>query len=95
MSYYLAHKKVGMGFHEQPLYFEATVENLCAFIATRKLSENFIITDAGDNLVLTTMGMFIDKCPDKQFLVEQLHPIIIPFQTGEKEIPTVIFKNED
>lgn len=94
MCYYLAYKMLEMGNHEAPIYIEKTTENLCAFIATRKLNENYTITDTWDNLVLTTMGSFIDICPDSKLLIEKLHPTIIPFQTGEKEIPAVKIINE-
>lgn len=76
---------------------EGDTENLAAFVASRNPDPNsrYIVTDVGDTTVLTTIGNFIDVCADKEFLVNELQPAIIPMQLGTAEIPEVRYIDEE
>lgn len=54
-------------------------------------SEKVKVVNRQDQLVLTTMGCFLDHVPDQQWLRESLLPELIPLQTGEKEVEPTVF----
>ena len=46
---------------------------------------SIIITDELDRALLAGFGGFIHTCEDKEFLLNELQPAIIPIQKCEKE----------
>lgn len=76
------------GRHDGGKRIEGTVENLSAYIASINSSKKVTVTDTGDNLILNTIGNFIDRCVDKN-LLSQLLPVLTPYQMGVTEIPKV------
>lgn len=44
-----------------------------------------MFTNTGDNEEITTMFGFIDQCQDKEFLQNELLPVLIPMQQGDIE----------
>jgi len=76
--------------------FEGSPENISNFILTHSLNR-IVMTDIGDTFVLSSsVGGFLDRVQDQKFLVEKLHPVIIPKQQGEVEVvPIQFLLNED
>ena len=76
--------------------FEGSPENISNFILTHS-SNRVVMTDIGDNFVLSSsVGGFLDRVQDQKFLVDELHPVIIPKQQGEVEVvPIEFLLNED
>jgi len=76
--------------------FEGSPENISNFILTHNLNR-IVMTDIGDTFVLSSsIGGFLDRVQDQKFLVEKLHPVIIPKQQGEVEVvPIQFLLNED
>lgn len=64
--------------------FQGTPENIAHFIGSRPCADKMIITDIVDRPVLSTIGYFIDKCPDQE-LLDEVKKTLIPIQTGESE----------
>ena len=69
--------------------FHNTPENIASFIGSRPFVDQMILTTPMDELIMNTMGNFIDQCPDKE-LLEQVKETLIPIQLGEAE-PQPIF----
>ena len=65
-------------------WFERSPSNIANFIMRHSNVREIILTDTMDNLILNTMGEFIDRCPD-QALLQQILPHLIPMQLGEAE----------
>jgi hypothetical protein len=72
----------GKNSYKQIIEFEGDVENLAAFIVSRDFRTEYTVTDGFDNLVLTTNGKFVQTCPDKNFLQNELLPVLITYQKG-------------
>lgn len=69
-------------------WFEKSPTNIANFIMQHKDVQEIILTDTMENLVLNTIGEFIDRCSDQVLLLEiLLH--LIPMQLGEDE-PQII-----
>ncbi len=83
-----AYKILEDGYHEAPIALLDTPENICAFVASREPLDRYVITDIGDNFILSSMGSFLDRVNENVDL-QELHRIIIPMQMGEAEIPEV------
>lgn len=67
--------------------FEQTTENIANYVANLLPSDNIkLVETLTDNLVLTTMGNFIDYVPDKHWFTLTLSPIILPKQLGSSPI---------
>lgn len=64
--------------------FQYTPENIASFLGSRPDASAIIVTDVADQLILRTVGNFIDECPDKA-LLEKIKKYLIPIQTGEAE----------
>lgn len=64
--------------------FRNTPENIASFIGSRPAVDQMILTDRMDELIMDTIGNFIDHCPDK-VLLEEVKNILIPIQLGEVE----------
>lgn len=63
-----------------------TPEQISAFIMEYGVAGNITITDSLDIAVITTFGTLLNRCSDQEYLLKHLRPILIPLQTGEKEI---------
>ena len=59
---------------------EITPEAITAFICSHGLDGDITITDPMDRLVLDTFGLYINCCPDQDFLKGDLLPVLIPAQ---------------
>lgn len=59
-----------------------TCEQIASMIVLTKESPRIVITDAGNNMILDTIGGFIDTCYDMDYL-EELLKVLIPMQEGE------------
>ena len=86
--YVYAYKMLKDGYHEAPIAIVDTPKNICAFVASREPLDSYILTDIGDNFILSTMGSFLDRVNETVDL-QELHRIIIPMQMGDTEIPEV------
>ena len=62
--------------------FQGTPENIAYFIGSRPYVDEMIITDAVDWPILSTIGYFIDKCPDQE-LLDEIKKTLAPIQKGE------------
>lgn len=70
------------------VFFEATPENIAAFLAQHPWAERAAIVTADEKCTLLTARMgFIDVCPDQTFLTEQLLPIYAGIQMGKIPAP--------
>lgn len=83
-----AYKMLENGYHESSIALLDTPENICAFVASREPLDRYVITDIGDNFILSSMGSFLDRVNENVNL-QELHSIIIPMQMGEADIPEV------
>lgn len=73
----------------EELWFEGTPENIASFIALRPCAHHMILTDRLDSFVLSTIGYFIDTCPDQEFC-GRIKELLIPMQMGI-ETPATVF----
>jgi len=64
--------------------FEHSPSNIANFIMRYSDAREIILTDMLDNLILNTIGNFIDRCPDQNLLPQILKPFI-PMQMGRKK----------
>jgi hypothetical protein len=65
-------------------WFENTASNIANFIMHHTDAREIILTDVMDNLILNTIGEFIDRCPD-QAQLQQILPYLIPMQQRETQ----------
>lgn len=83
----------GFVYHQdeqrEELWFDGTPENIASFIALRPCAHHMIMTDRLDNFILSTIGNFIDTCPDQQ-LCHRIKEHLIPMQMGMKA-PAAVF----
>lgn len=63
--------------------FEATAQNIASFIVMNKKSSGILIETLDGLPLLTAVYGFIDKCYDQKYLLDELHPLIIPMQTDK------------
>ncbi len=64
--------------------FEHSPSNIANFIMLHGKAREIILTDMLDNLILNTIGNFIDRCPD-QTLLPRILEHLIPMQTGQRK----------
>lgn len=82
------------GQYKQEYYFDDTPENIANFI-TQNNSNACTITDEADNLILkSTVGGFVDVCPNQHYLQTKLIPVLIPLQLGDSEPVEIDFYND-
>ena len=67
------------------VYMKPTAKNIANFIMKNDIA-SIIITDEMDLPVVTAECGFIYTCRDRDFLINELQPAIIPIQTGEKPV---------
>lgn len=56
--------------------FEEKAEYMASFIMMHSGANRIIITDSMDCLILNTIGIYIDRCPDKDLLKAVLKTLI-------------------
>lgn len=79
------------GMYDKKHYFEDTPENIASFITQHQFNK-CTITDTADTLILTSsVGGFIDQCPNHSYLQNELLPVLIPIQTGDVEPKKIEF----
>ena len=69
-------------------YLVPTAENIANFIMSNSTSEVMITDELGVSFVEANCGL-LNYCRDREFLLYDLHPAIIPLQTGEKKVGKV------
>lgn len=84
-------------FHEgdrREYLFEHTPSNIANFIMQHPDAAKIILTDMLDNLILDTIGTFIDRCPDQNLLPQVLKPLLPLQMHGKKpqEFPIATFQ---
>lgn len=84
---YLKAASSDMNGPEDAVFFEATPENIAAFLAQHPWAEKGAVVTTDDRALLTTRMGFIDVCPDQRFLAEELLPIHARVQMGEIPAP--------
>lgn len=77
---------VGYIDKQNQTYLIPTAENLANFLMTYPAADEILITDELDTPFIRTMGSFVDYCRDKDFLIEELQPALIPLQQGNKKV---------
>lgn len=60
---------------------EAIAEHICKY----GLHEDITIYTEDGDFLLSTFGIYIDKCPNQRFLQEELLPELIPMQMEVEE----------
>lgn len=71
---------------EDAVFFEATPENISAFLVQHWLAEMSAIGTVDEKTFLTARMGLIDTCPDQEYLAQKLLPVYSKIQLGE--IPT-------
>lgn len=75
--------------HREEYWFEWSAENIASFLMTKCAgTDETVITDFYDNLVLSAYGCFLDCCPDKS-LREKVLEHLIPMQPYDIFCPTI------
>ena len=75
-------------------YIKNTAKNIAAFVASCESHKNYAFITPADTTLLFSMGNYLDLVPDEKFRQELLKEII-PFQMEAKEIPDVVFIDEE
>ncbi len=65
-----------------------TAENIANFIMQNR-EASIMITDELDREMITAEYGFINRCVDQNFLLQELHPVIIPIQRGQRKVGEV------
>lgn len=81
----MVYDHVYRGDQETEYLFQNTPENIANFIGSRPTVDQIILTDVMDWPILSTIGYFIDKCPDQDLLAE-IKRTLVPIQTGQAEV---------
>ena len=66
-----------------------TVEQIAAFIMSQKHGSMKIVNFL-DELEIEVVGGFIFYCKDQKFLQNELIPVLVPMQLGERETITFV-----
>lgn len=74
----------GSGWKDK-IFLKPTAENIANLIMQNPDAKVTITTELDLPLVYANSG-FITHCVDKEFLIYELQPAIIPIQKGEKEV---------
>lgn len=73
------------GMYDKKYYFENTSSNIANFIV-QNANNVCIVTDTADTLIVnSTVGGFVDQCPNQNYLQEELLPVLITLQMGDVE----------
>ena len=69
------------------VFFEATPENISAFLFQHRTAQISAIGTVNDRSFLTARMGFIDICPDQEYLRQKLLPVYSRVQMGEVPVP--------
>lgn len=58
---------------------------IAEYICTNGLHEDITIYTEDGDFLLSTFGIYINKCPNQKFLQEELLPVLIPMQMEVEE----------
>lgn len=84
---YLQGRSSRMVSLDEVIFFEASPENITAFLYKHRMADETLIATVDDKpLLIARMGL-IDVCLDQNFLQRRLLPIYVPVQTGEIPVP--------
>ena len=72
---YLAGLSSDMDSKEDIVYFEATPENIAAFLFQHQYAQLSAIGTVDEKTFLTARMGFIDTCPDQQYLSQEILPV--------------------
>ena len=73
-------------FHDNNyIAIENTPEAIAEHICKCGLHEDITIYTEDGDFLLSTFGIYIDKCPNQRFLQEELLPVLIPMQMEVEE----------
>lgn len=67
------------GYHKGNNRIENTLESVADYICRNGMDGDITVTTPMDEFVLDTFGIYIDQCPDTEYL-EQLKKVLIPKQ---------------
>ena len=67
---------------DDAVFFEATAENISAFLVQHRLAQMSAIGTVDDKSFLTARMGLIDICPDQEFLTKKLLPVYSKIQLG-------------
>lgn len=84
---YLQGLSTNMDGPEDAVFFEATPENIAAFLIQHQTAQMAAIGTTDNRSFLTAHMGFIDICPDQVFLSGKLLPIYAKVQMGELPAP--------
>lgn len=76
-----------MDGREDAVCFEATPENISAFLMQHRWAQMFAIATMDNRSFLTANTGFIDICPDQEYLIQKLLPVYSRVQMGELPVP--------
>ncbi len=72
---------------DSAVFFEATPENIAAFLMRHQTAEKSAVGAADGRVLLTARMGFIDICPDQEYLTQKLLPLYSKIQVGELSAP--------
>lgn len=72
---------------DEVVCFEASPENIAAFLYKHRMAAETFIATIDDKPFLTARLGLIDICPDQDFLIKRLLPIYGPVSAGEISVP--------
>ena len=71
---------------------KADTETIAHLVAGAFPYENYAIVKGFNKLVLTTFGPFLNVVPDKEWLKNELLPILISLQMGQQDIKKIAYQ---
>ena len=80
-------KIIFLYFSKDDIYItiKNTPEAIAEHICTQGLHEDITIYTEDGDFLLSTFGIYINKCPNQRFLQEELLPVLIPMQMEVEE----------
>lgn len=84
---YLQGRSSDMSEFHDAVFFEATPENITAFLMQHQSASTAAIETTDEHPFLTAKMGYIDVCPDQEYLVQKLLPIYSAAQMGEATVP--------
>lgn len=84
---YLQGISSNMSGFQDAVFFEATPENIAAFLMQHRSAQLAVIGTTDERTFLTTANGFIDICPDQEYLAQKILPILAPVQMGDIPVP--------
>lgn len=83
----MKHKYLYGNANSERVMIHNTPDQIVAFIMKYKSTDTIITTPLDQPVLSTVNGGFILKCKDQAFLQEQILPLLIPVQMGNKRAP--------